>query len=182
MNDKEKIAYSKFMSLILRHKPEKIGITLDKNGWANINELILGMNRSGYRNTTLEELKEIAETNDKRRFKFNENFTKIRANQGHSVTVDVDMVEAMPPDRLFHGTATRFIQSIKNEGLVSKSRLHVHLSDNVETAAKVGGRHGVPFVLTIDSRKMYEDGFKFYLSDNNVWLTASVPAVYINEI
>jgi len=178
MTEKEKGIISKFMSLILRHEPEIIGIVLDKNGWADTNELIEGMNRVGH-HVTLDNVKEIVKTNDKQRFKFNEDYTKIRANQGHSVSVDVELTETKPPDLLYHGTATRFVQSIKNEGLIAKSRLYVHLSGDTATAVKVGERHGSPVVLTVASGSMYADGFKFYLSDNNVWLTTAVPAKYI---
>ena len=118
-------------------------------------------------------------TDDKQRYKFNDDYTKIRANQGHSISVDVELQEAMPPALLYHGTAARFIQAIRNDGLISKSRLYVHLSKDAETAVKVGGRHGKAAVLTIDSAGMYENGYKFFLSDNNVWLTKAIPAAYI---
>ena len=178
MNEKEKKAASKFMSLILRHDPQKINIILDQNGWADTNALIEGMNRTG-RNITFECLKEIVTTNNKQRFKFNDDHTKIRANQGHSIDVDVELRETEPPAVLYHGTATKFIKAIRNDGLISKNRLHVHLSSDEETAANVGGRHGKAVVLTIDSAGMYKNGFKFYLSDNNVWLTKVVPAKFI---
>ena len=174
MNEKEKTSASRFISLILRHDPQKIDITLEHDGWADTDALLEGMNRAGYR-VSLEELKEIVTTNNKQRFKFSDDYTKIRANQGHSVNVDVDLKEIEPPSVLYHGTATKYVQSIKNEGLISKSRLHVHLSSDKETAAKVGARHGKAVVLTIDSARMSKNGFKFYLSDNNVWLTNAVP-------
>ena len=178
MKEKDKKSASRFMSLILRHEPERIGIALDKNGWADTNELLVGLNRNGY-DVGLKELKEIVASNDKQRFKFNEDNTKIRANQGHSVAVEVKMEELEPPVVLYHGTATRFLGAIKKGGLISKNRLHVHLSDDKETALKVGARHGKSVILTINSHKMYEDGFKFYLSDNGVWLTDVVPVKYI---
>jgi putative RNA 2'-phosphotransferase len=168
------------MSLILRHQPEVIGIILDPNGWADTEALISGMKRTG-RQVTLEQIKEVVATSDKQRFKFNEDCTKIRANQGHSVLVDVELQQVEPPDLLYHGTATRFVQDIKKQGLISKSRLHVHLSMDVETAYKVGNRHGMPVILVIDSGQMHKDGFAFYLSENGVWLTANVPARYISE-
>ncbi|MCL1895988.1 MAG: RNA 2'-phosphotransferase [Clostridiales bacterium] len=180
MTEKEKVAASKFMSLVLRHKPERIGIVLDENGWADTAKLLEGMNRAG-RRITLEDLKEIVETSDKQRFKLSDDYTKIRANQGHSVSVDVELAETPPPEFLYHGTATRFVQSIKDQGLVAKGRLYVHLSADVETAVKVGGRHGKPVVLKIDSGRMSADGFKFFLSDNGVWLAKEVPAGYITE-
>jgi putative RNA 2'-phosphotransferase len=181
MTEKEKTSASKLMSLALRHAPAKIGITLDNNGWADTAALIEGMKRAG-RLITPEQLKEIVETNDKQRFKFNEDFSRIRANQGHSIYVDVELKEVKPPDVLYHGTASRFVGSIKSEGLLPQSRLYVHLSGDAETAVKVGGRHGKPVVLAVDARGMYENGFKFYISDNNVWLTGAVPSEYIREI
>jgi putative RNA 2'-phosphotransferase len=127
----------------------------------------------------MEQLKEIVETNDKQRYRFSDDFSKIRASQGHSVSVDLDLKETPPSDILYHGTAERFIASIKKAGLISKNRQHVHLSGDKETAATVGGRHGNPVVLVIDSAKMRGDGCKFYLSDNNVWLVDAVPSGYI---
>jgi putative RNA 2'-phosphotransferase len=169
------------MSLILRHEPQKIELTLAHDGWADTNALIEGMNRAGY-GITLEDLKEIVTTNNKQRFKFNDDYSKIRANQGHSIKVDVELKETEPPAILYHGTASRFIQSIKDGGLVAKSRLYVHLSADKETALKVGRRHGSPVVLTLNAAKMREDGFTFYLSENGVWLTESVPAEYIYNL
>ena len=136
------------------------------------------MRRSG-RKVSLDDLKKIVASNNKQRFRFNDDFTKIRANQGHSISVDVELNEVRPPVVLYHGTATKFLESIKHNGLIAKNRLHVHLSADKETAIKVGGRHGKPIVLTVNSAKMYEDGFIFYLSENNVWLTVSVPINYI---
>lgn len=178
MTDKEKTRASKFMSLVLRHNPQKISISLDNNGWADTNLMLEGMHKNGHK-VTLEDLKEVVATNDKQRFKFNDDFSKIRANQGHSVAVDVEMKEATPPDILYHGTATRFLSAIKTQGLISKNRLHVHLSSDKETAIKVGSRHGEPVVLTINTTKMQADGFVFYLSENDVWLVDAVPPEYI---
>ena len=180
MTENEKTSISKYMSLILRHEPGRIGLTLDMNGWANTDELIEGMNRDGCC-VTMEKLKEVVETNDKQRFKFNDGYDKIRANQGHSVFVDLELAETSPPAVLYHGTASRFVQSIQKEGLTAKSRMYVHLSGDPETAAKVGKRHGEPVVLKVGSGRMHADGHKFYLSENNVWLTASVPVEYIEQ-
>jgi len=127
----------------------------------------------------LNDLKYIVESNDKQRFKFSEDFSEIRANQGHSVAVAVEMDERKPPNVLFHGTATRFLAAIKQDGLIAKNRLHVHLSSDRETAEKVGARHGKSVILTINSAKMYNDGKIFYISENGVWLTADVPVEYI---
>lgn len=169
---------SVFISLILRHKPETIGIQLDEHGWANIDELINGINNSG-RKINMEILEEIVRTDNKQRYSFNENKTLIRANQGHSIPVDVELKEQQPPKVLYHGTASRFLDSIIQDGLKPMSRLYVHLSSDMETAMKVGKRHGEPVVLKIQSEEMYKDGIKFYLSENGVWLTKSVDKKYI---
>lgn len=174
------IKISKFISLILRHQPDKIGIKLDEHGWADVRELISGINKSG-KAIDMEMLERIVSEDDKQRYSFNADCTKIRANQGHSVKVDVELKECQPPDVLYHGTAERFISSIKAEGIKSKSRLYVHLSSDESTAVKVGSRHGAPRVLLIDAAKMYVDGFRFYLSENGVWLTENVPAEYLRN-
>ena len=169
---------SKYISLILRHKPETIGITLDEHGWANVNELINGINESGH-NINMDVLEEIVRTDNKQRYSFNEDKTLIRANQGHSIPVDVELKEMTPPDVLYHGTATRFLDSIKQNGIKSMSRLYVHLSKDYYTALNVGSRHGKCVVFEIDTKKMYEDGVKFYLSENGVWLTKYVDWKYV---
>ena len=166
---------SKFISLILRHKPETIGITLDEHGWANVNELLNGVK------IDMPILEEIVATDDKQRYSFNEDKTLIRANQGHSVPVDVELDEVQPPEFLWHGTAEKYADSICREGLIPKSRLYVHLSYDVSTAITVGERHGKAMLLRIDARKMYQDGFKFYLSKNGVWLTKYVPTSYLKR-
>jgi len=168
---------SKYISLILRHKPEAIGITLDAHGWANVNDLINGVNKT--HKLDMELLEEIVATDDKRRYSFNEDKTKIRANQGHSVNVDVELEEVEPPEYLYHGTATKYMDSIWKTGLVSKSRLYVHLSADTETATRVGERHGKPMVFRIRSRCMYLRGHKFYKSQNGVWLTKNVPVEFL---
>lgn len=170
---------SVFISLILRHKPETIGIQLDEHGWANVDELIDGINNTG-RQIGLEILEEIVRTDNKQRYSFNEDKTLIRANQGHSIPVDVELKEEQPPEFLYHGTASRFLDSIMQNGLKPMSRLYVHLSTDVETAIKVGKRHGEPIVLKINSEAMYNDGTKFYLSENGVWLTKTVGKKYIS--
>lgn len=172
---------SKFISLILRHNPQTIGIKLDNYGWANVNELINGINKSG-KKINMEILKEIVLTDNKQRYSFNDDKTKIRANQGHSINVDVELQEIKPPEILYHGTATKYIESIKKNGLIGKTRLYVHLSKDKETAENVGKRHGKPIVLVINSNKMYNDGYKFYLSENKVWLCKNVPVSYIYNI
>ena len=172
---------SVFISLILRHKPEEIGIALDKHGWANVKELIAGINNTG-RKIDMETLEEIVRTDNKGRYSFNENKTLIRANQGHSIHVDVELKEVTPPDILYHGTATKSLDGIKQQGIKSMSRLYVHLSKVLETAIKVGDRHGKCVVLAIDTKRMFDDGIKFYLSENGVWLTKYVDWKYVKEI
>ena len=167
---------SKYISLILRHKPEAIGITLDKHGWAKVKDLIKGVNKT--HPLDMEMLEEIVATDEKQRYSFNEDKTLIRANQGHSINVDVELEEVEPPEYLWHGTGERYVESIDVEGLIPKSRLYVHLSQDMQTATSVGKRHGVPVIYLIDAAKMYEDGFKFYKSKNDVWLTKSVPVEY----
>ena len=180
MNEKDKKRISKFLSLVLRHQPECINITISEKGWVNVLEL---MNNSKTKNIyfSKDELKEIVKTNDKQRFALNEDYTQIRANQGHSLkTVDLELEATKPPEVLYHGTVDEFIDSIKNQGLQKRSRLHVHLSAEINTAVKVGSRRGKPIVLTIDADKMYKEGFEFFQSKNGVWLTNKVPFEFID--
>lgn len=170
---------SKYMSLILRHKPETIGITLDEHGWADVDELIEGISRT--QNFNMDILEEIVRTDEKQRYSFNEDKTKIRANQGHSIEVDVELEEKEPPEILWHGTGEKFATSIDNIGLIPKSRLYVHLSKDEETATIVGRRHGKPVLYMVNTREMYKDGFKFFLSKNGVWLTKEVPVRYLEK-
>ena len=181
MTDKERVSISKFLSLILRHRPEKAGISLDENGWADIAALIEGANKTHRIAITLDDIREVVATNDKQRFTFNDDYTKIRANQGHSASVDVELEETQPPAVLYHGTSTNSMHGIMANGIRPESRLYVHLSSDKETASKVGERHGKPIVLYIDAGKMHREGFKFYLSANGVWLTKCVPVVYIRQ-
>lgn len=167
---------SKYISLILRHKPETIGISLDEHGWANVKDLIKGVNKT--HELDMKMLEEIVETDDKQRYSFNEDKTKIRANQGHSIDVDVELEEAVPPEMLWHGTGVKYMRNIDVEGLISKSRLYVHLSANPNTAMEVGKRHGAPMIYCIDALRMHNDGYKFYKSKNGVWLTKHVPTEY----
>lgn len=171
------IELSKFISLILRHKPEIINIKLDDNGWADVEVLINGINKKDF-NINMGILESIVETNNKQRFAFNDNKTKIRANQGHSIAVDVELEELIPPDILYHGTSKRFLENILKDGITKQNRNHVHLSANVDTALIVGKRHGNPIVLKINSKQMSNDGIKFYKSKNNVWLTDYVNSKY----
>lgn len=173
------IKTSRYISLILRHKPEAAGIRLDKNGWANVEELIRGVSKTHLLDMAL--LEEIVATDDKQRYSFNEDKTRIRANQGHSIPVDVELEELEPPEKLWHGTATKYVTDIEKSGLIAKSRLYVHLSTDYDTAVKVGSRHGCPVVFTVNAKQMYHDGYRFYKSANNVWLTKYVPTFYLTS-
>lgn len=168
---------SKFLSLILRHEPAAAGITLDKHGRADVEQLLAGVRRTG-RQIDMETLDRIVRENNKQRYSFNENHSKIRANQGHSVQVDVDLKEAAPPQYLFHGTASRFLPAIQREGIRKMERQYVHLSDDFQTALSVGRRHGSPVVITLDAAAMARDGVTFYLSENGVWLCEYVSPKY----
>lgn len=172
---------SKFMSLVLRHQPEKIGLHLDENGWADIKELISKLTAHGIV-ADVAIIETVVATNDKKRFSFNDDKRKIRANQGHSINIALNLSSIEPPDILYHGTADRFVESILKTGLDKRSRQHVHLSANEETAKIVGSRHGKPIILIIAAKKMKEDGYIFFLSENSVWLTDSVPVQYIKLI
>lgn len=168
---------SKFISLILRHKPEAIGITLDEHGWANVDELIEGVSKTQPLDMAM--LEQIVAEDEKQRYSFNEDKTLIRANQGHSIPVDVELEETQPPEILYHGTGEKFVSSINEQGLIPKSRLYVHLSSDEATAFKVGQRHGKPVIYKVRSGDMYKEGFKFFCSVNGVWLTKEVPVKYL---
>ncbi|MFL9836899.1 RNA 2'-phosphotransferase [Flavobacterium sp. ST-75] len=181
LSEKENTHISKFLSLVLRHKPEHIGIDLNENGWANVESLITLSGKAGV-NFSFKELKHIVDTNNKKRFAFNDDCTLIRASQGHSVTINSGYEPQQPPEVLFHGTAIKNLDSILANGLHKANRLHVHLSSNTETAINVGSRHGKPVVLEVMALQMYNDGFAFYLSDNKVWLTDNVPVKYLKDL
>jgi putative RNA 2'-phosphotransferase len=170
---------SKFISLILRHKPEEIGITLDEHGWANVDELIAGIAKTQPFDMSM--LEEIVRMDEKQRYSFNEDKTLIRANQGHSIPVDVELEQKTPPEILYHGTGEKYASSIEKQGLIPKSRLYVHLSSDYDTAVKVGSRHGKPVVYTVAAGEMQENGYVFYFSVNGVWLTKSVPLQYLKR-
>lgn len=172
---------SKFLSYILRHQPEAVGLSLDKEGWAVISDLILCAVKEGYiLDNSL--IHSIVDNSDKRRFTISDDGLRIRAVQGHSTQqVNISYKEKTPPEILYHGTATRFISAIREQGLIPVSRQYVHLSPDEETAIQVGQRHGKPIVLTIKALNMYEQGFKFYQADNGVWLTDTVPYRFIQE-
>jgi len=178
----DNVTISKRLSGVLRHRPEKIGITLDSHGWANTEKLIRKFNEVYKADLTMEKLEEIVRTNDKKRYSFNEDKTKIRANQGHSINVDVELKQTVPPEILYHGTALRFADSIEEKGILKMNRLYVHLSLDEETALKVGKRHGKPVIYKVKAGEMHRAGHVFYLSENNVWLTDSVEPQYIERI
>ena len=168
----------KFITFILRHHPEAIGIKLDKHGWVRTEELIAGIAK--IRPFDMQMLEEIVRTDSKQRYSFNEDKTLIRANQGHSIPVDVELEQKTPPDVLWHGTGEKYVESINKIGLLPKSRLHVHLSKDYGTAKAVGSRHGKPLVYRVNAKQMAEDGYQFYLSVNGVWLTKEVPVQYLS--
>ncbi|OCG18289.1 RNA 2'-phosphotransferase [Gilliamella sp. WF3-4] len=170
---------SKFLSYILRHQPEAIGITLDSDGWVNIVHLITQANQYG-ESLTRELVEQVVKTSDKKRFTISDDGIKIRAAQGHSTQqVKISHAEQIPPEFLYHGTATRFIDSIKKQGLISGNRHYVHLSTDENIANKVGKRHGKPIVLKVKALQMHQQDFKFYLADNDVWLTDAVPNTFL---
>lgn len=174
------VKHSKFLSKVLRHKPGIIGIRLDQNGWVGVEELLHACQQHGVLidSPTLER---IVDTNEKRRFSFSEDDQRIRANQGHSIAVDLNLEPITPPDRLYHGTASRFLGSIHKKGLVKGNRHHVHLSGDPVTARKVGVRHGFPVILLVLAKEMYQDGYTFYQSANGVWLTDFVPVRFLRR-
>jgi putative RNA 2'-phosphotransferase len=178
MNERQTIKISKFLSLVLRHEPDTIGITLDENGWTSVPSLIakLGPNFPGFNMAMLEE---VVSTNSKKRFSFNGDKTMIRANQGHSVEVDLDYEPVLPPEILYHGTVDEFIQAIEQEGLQKMSRHHVHMSQDQATAITVAIRRGKALILKVKAGEMHRDGFDFFRTPNGVWLTDHVPAKYL---
>lgn len=180
MSKKNLTSTSKLIALVLRHKPDEIGITLDEHGWANVSELIAGIAKTQPFDMAL--LEEIVSTDEKLRYSFNEDKTLIRANQGHSIPVDVELEEKLPPEFLYHGTGEKYTASIDTQGLIPKSRLYVHLSADYDTAVKVGSRHGKSVVYTITAGEMQKSGYAFYQSVNGVWLTKSVPVEFLSKV
>lgn len=180
MNQKEEKHISKFLSLVLRHKPEEIQLELDDSGWADIDELIAKCAKRNIR-FSKDDLMQVVANNDKQRFALNLEQNKIRASQGHSIQIEPDLKVVNPPADLFHGTAEKNKASILENGITKQNRLHVHLSAEKETAIKVGSRHGKPFIFIVDTVAMLQDGYVFYLSENGVWLTDSVPSKYLKK-
>ena len=178
--DDPMVSASRFMSLVLRHNPKAAGLTLDAHGWADVSALLQGMSRT--HPISMEQLEEIVRTDDKQRYALSPDKTRIRARQGHSIPVDVELEACQPPEVLYHGTGEKFRSSILMSGLVPKTRLYVHLSADVETAKAVGIRRGTPVVFVVKSGQMARDGFQFFLSENGVWLTKHVPPIYLEQL
>lgn len=170
------VRISKLLALYLRHNPEKIGIRLDSAGWTDVEELLAAMH------VTRAELAEVVAGNDKQRYAFNADASRIRANQGHTVAVELDLPQRTPPDLLYHGTVGKFLDAIRREGLRPMSRHHVHLSATVDTARKVGARRGKPVILAVDAAAMVAAGAVFWLSANGVWLTDHVPPRHLEVL
>lgn len=178
MDEKRLIKLSKYLSRHLRHQPEALGLTLEPGGWVAVDTLLAAMARHGV-TISRAELEEIVARNNKQRYAFDATGERIRASQGHSVTVDLDLAPTEPPDTLYHGTSQATVAAILREGLRKMRRHHVHLSDELATAVNVGSRHGMPAVLLVDAAAMARDGYLFYRSENGVWLTEGVPPRYL---
>ena len=170
--------HSKFLSLVLRHEPQKIGLHLDDAGWASVQDLLRCL-ADARKSMSLQRLEHIVAQDSKQRFSFSEDGQRIRANQGHSIAVELGLPEQVPPDVLHHGTATRFLDSILREGLTKQSRHHVHLSEDLTVAGTVGRRYGKLVILDVDTQRMRDNGHVFYRSDNGVWLTDAVPPQFL---
>ena len=181
MDEKRLVKTSKFLSKHLRHAPEAIGLQLSGDGWASVDELLAACARAGM-HISRADLEEVVEKNSKNRFAFDDTGTRIRASQGHSIEVDLDLEPVEPPAKLYHGTAAHNVDVILRDGLVKMRRHHVHLSAETETATRVGQRHGRPVVLVVDAAAMQQEGFLFYRSDNGVWLADEVPSRYLSVL
>lgn len=181
MNKDRATSISKYLSLVLRHDPAAAGVMLDAEGWVRVADLLDGAARHGH-SFTRAELEEVVQKNEKQRFAFNADGQRIRANQGHSVSVDLGLTPETPPEILYHGTVEHFVPSIMEKGLDKRDRQHVHLSLDINTATRVGSRRGEPVILKIAAANMHADGFQFYCSANGVWLTERVPPQYISRV
>lgn len=181
MNNSRLVKISKYLSMVLRHKPERIGIKLAPGGWVSVEDLLIGCAKNRFF-INRAELDEVVAKNDKKRFSFDHTATLIRANQGHSVEIDLELEPIVPPDILYHGTGVGAVESILEKGLCKMSRHHVHLSAEIATAKIVGQRKGNPVIFTVDAVKMHHKGFLFYCSENGVWLVEKVPPEYLQLI
>ncbi|MCA1990957.1 MAG: RNA 2'-phosphotransferase [Coleofasciculus sp. S288] len=180
MNNSRLVKISRYLSKHLRHQPERIGIKLAPGGWVGVDELLAACQRHSFP-ISRDELHEVVANNDKKRFSFDSTGALIRANQGHSIEIDLQLEPMIPPDVLYHGTGHGAVKAILSEGLCKMSRHHVHLSTDVATAQKVGARHGRPVVFAIDALAMHEAGYTFYCSENGVWLVEQVPPEYLDS-
>lgn len=181
MEPKRLVKISKYLSKHLRHAPERLGLTLEKGGWVTVDALLAACHKNGFA-ISRAELDEVVAGNDKQRFSLDEGGLRIRANQGHSVEVDLELEPAEPPVVLYHGTGAQNEEAIQQRGLLKMRRHHVHLSSDTETAIKVGARHGTPIVFAVDTTRMQQDGFAFFVSANGVWLVDAVPPAYLTRI
>jgi len=182
ITNKEIITVSKFLSWALRHHPTKAGITLDANGYTNVDTLLDVLQTRFHTDFNITDLIQIVDEDDKQRYTFNAAGTKLRANQGHSIDVNLDLLVTIPPVTLYHGTAAKYLPQILNDGLLPRGRQYVHLSADISTAVDVGTRHGSPVVLEVAAYQMFESNYEFYLSKNNVWLTKTVPPKYLTKL
>ena len=180
VNKERATRISKYLSLVLRHDPAAAGVTLDAEGWVSVDELLAGAARHDFP-FTFDELEEVVHTSDKQRFALTADAQRIRANQGHSISVELNLERETPPELLYHGTVERFLSSIMAEGLEKRARHHVHLSPDIVTATRVGSRRGKPVILKIAAANMHSVGFSFFRSANGVWLTDHVPPQYISR-
>jgi putative RNA 2'-phosphotransferase len=181
MEKTRQIKISKYLTKHLRHTPDRLGLTLAPGGWVGVDELLAACADHQFPFTRIE-LEEVVAANDKQRFSFDETKTRIRANQGHSTAVDLQLEPQTPPDLLYHGTSEKSVSAIERSGLLKMSRHHVHLSSDLETARKVGMRHGRPVVFAVDTAAMQQAEFTFYCSDNGVWLVDEVPPQYLTQV
>ena len=181
MDHQRRVKVSKYLAKHLRHRPERLGLRLDPGGWVDVDELLAACRRASF-SLSRDELAEVVERNDKRRFSLDDTGSRIRANQGHSLVIDLQLEAVVPPPLLYHGTGQPTVERILGEGLHRMGRHHVHLTEDVGTAIKVGTRHGRPRVLEVAARRLHEDGADFYRTDNEVWLTEHVPADYLQVV
>lgn len=181
MDEKKLVKISKYLSKHLRHQPERLGLILEDGGWIAVENLLNACARHNFP-VSISELKEVVEKNDKKRFSFDASGRKIRANQGHSIEIDLQLKPQTPPDALYHGTAERNEDSIKEHGLLKMARHAVHLSVDIETARRVGARHGKPLIFKVDAKKMATEGFEFFVSENGVWLVDAIPPQFLEIV
>jgi putative RNA 2'-phosphotransferase len=181
MEAKRLVKISKYLSKHLRHAPERLGLELEIGGWVTVDVLLDACRKNAFA-ISREELEEVVAGNDKQRFSFDASGLRIRANQGHSIDVDLELEPAPPPEVLYHGTGAQNEEAIRQHGLQKMRRHHVHLSSDMGTAIKVGARHGPPIVFAVDAARMQENGFTFFVSANGVWLVDAVPPVYLSRI